>query len=187
MDAHDFLGEIMVNRLSIVLASGAFAGLVGCGGGGGLGSASDAFHASIQASCEKAFDCMGEYDASMHGGQAFADSYGSSVDNCVQQTNALITAFYGASFYSDLDAAVASGNITYNSDDAQVCLDAGSAESCDAFFGQNGATEDLPPECDTSFVGNVGDGDACTMGGSDFECSADGSTCDETSMTCGPG
>jgi len=179
----------MINRLSIVLACGAFAALLGAcgGGGGGFSSASDAFHESIHSSCQKAFDCMGEYDAAMHNNTAFADSYGSSVDDCVTQTNALITQFYGATFFDDLDAAVDAGNITFNGDDAQTCLDAGSAESCDAFFGQNGATEDLPPECDTAFVGTVADGDACEITGTSFECSADGSTCDSTSMTCGPG
>jgi hypothetical protein len=162
--------------------AGAFAA---CGGGGGgFSSGSDAMHAAIRASCEKAFDCMSSYDAAMHNNTAFADSYGNSVDDCVTQTEAFITAFLGANYFDELDASIDAGRVTFNSDDAQTCIDAGSAETCDQYFGQNGATADSPPECDTTFVGTVSDGGDCTI---DQDCATDGDSCDSTTMTCTAG
>ncbi len=159
--------------------------LVACGGDdGGLGSASDAFKASIQASCEKAFACMSSYDAAMNNNTPFAESYGASVSDCVAQTTALINQFLGADYFAKLDASVAAGRVDYNAADAETCLDAGSAQSCDQFFGQNGAMYTPPAACDTAIRGTVATGGTCTI---EEDCSVSADSCDETSMTCMPG
>lgn len=175
----------MINRASILASSSLALMLVACGGDdGGLGSASDAFKASIQASCEKAFDCMASYDPAMNNNTPFASAYGASVDDCVAQTNALIMQFLGADYFTKLDASVSAGRITYNASDAQTCLDAGSAQTCDQFFGQNGATYTPPAACDNAIKGTVATGGTCTI---EDDCAASADSCDETTMMCTAG
>jgi hypothetical protein len=171
-----------MNRLSSILIPVSFALAVGACGGG-ASSPSDALHDSIRSGCQKEFDCMSEYDPAMHNGDAFADSYGSSVDDCVTQTEAFITAFLGANYFDKLDASVDAGRLDFNSDNAAACDDAFAAASCDEIFDQNGATYTQPAVCDTVLVGTVDDGGSCTL---DQECSTSGDSCDGTSMTCMP-
>lgn len=174
----------MIQRYSFVLVSASFALLAACGGddGGSTSSPSAAFNASIQASCDKAFECMSSYDAAMHNGDAFADSYGTSVSNCVSQTKAIITAFLGADYFDKVDASASAGRIMFSSADAATCLAASKAQTCDQFFSQNGATYTPPAACDTALVGTVATGGTCTIGD---DCATEGDTCDETALTCG--
>jgi hypothetical protein len=174
----------MTQRISFILFTAALA-LGACGGddGGSLDNPSDAFNESIRTSCQRAFDCMASYDPAMNNDTPFSERYGTSVDDCIVQTNALIEAFLGPGFAGKLDASVAAGRITYNAADAEVCLAASRALTCDQFFGQNGATATSPPECDTTFVGHVATGAACTI---DLDCAAEADDCDQTSMTCAP-
>jgi hypothetical protein len=159
-----------------------------CGGddgdGGSADKASDAFAESIRTTCEKAFECMSSYDAAMHGGSTFDDRYGTSVDACITQYNALAEAFLGANFAAKLDASVAAGRVMYDAGDAGVCLAAARALTCDQFFEQNGQMEVTPPECDTTFVGTVTTGGTCTI---DFDCASEDDECDSETMTCSSG
>ncbi|MBL8626046.1 MAG: hypothetical protein JNK64_32320 [Myxococcales bacterium] len=168
---------------TLIVASSSLA-LLACGGGDGLDNASDAFKASIQASCEKAFDCMASYDASMNNDTPFAQAYGTSVSDCVSQTTELIMAFLGADYFAKLDASVAAGRVTYDAGDAQACLDASSGQTCDQFFGQNGAVYTPPAVCDTALRGTVATGGTCTI---ENDCAVSADTCDDTTMTCTAG
>lgn len=158
-----------------------------CGGddGGGAGSTvSSGFMAALQAQCDKAFECKDSYDASMHNDKTFESTYGNSSEDCYNKDIALIYGFAGADFFDKLDASQSAGRIDYSPSDTQVCLDAAaSGESCDAFFKQNNATYDAPPECDTAIQGTVATGDACTT---DLDCMVDGDKCSDTNV-CAPG
>jgi hypothetical protein len=172
----------MLSRVSIVLVSAL--ALAACGGDdSSLGSASDAFKESIRASCEKAHSCMSSYDPAMHNGDSFASSYGASADECYNMTLALIQAFLGADYFAKLDASVAAGRVSYNAADAQACLDAGNAQTCDQLFEQNGQDFTPPAVCQTAIRGTVATGGTCTIGD---DCSAAADDCLDN-MTCGPG
>jgi hypothetical protein len=173
----------MIQRYSSILVSASFALLAACGGddGGSTSTPSAAFETSIEASCQKAFDCMSSYDAAMHNGTAFADSYGASVSACVAQTRAFIDQFLGADYLDKLDASASAGRIDFDSADAQTCLDATTGQTCDQFFDQNGATFTPPAACDTALVGTVATGGACTI---DEDCATEGDDCDPATMTC---
>ncbi|MEZ4403738.1 MAG: hypothetical protein R3B06_27185 [Kofleriaceae bacterium] len=158
--------------------------LAACGGGDSLDKPSDAFKASIEASCQKAHDCMASYDPAMNNDTPFAQQYGANVAACVTQTTALIQQFLGADYFAKLDASASAGRISYNGSDAQTCIDAGSAQTCDQFFGQNGATYTPPPACDNAIKGTVATSGTCTI---NDDCATSGDSCDATSMTCSPG
>ena len=166
-----------------IFVSASFALLAACGGddGGSTSTPSAAFTASIQATCDKAFECMSSYDAAMHNGTAFADSYGTSADNCVAQTTALINQFLGADYLEKLDASASAGRIDYNASDAAACLAANSAQTCDQFFEQNGATSVEPAVCNTALVGTVATGGTCTI---DNDCATAGDDCDPETLVC---
>lgn len=168
---------------SLLFASSCALTLVACGGDDGFSKASEAFKASIQAGCQKAFDCMSSYDPAMHNGTAFADSYGTSVDNCVTQTLAFIDQFLPG-YMAKLDASVAAGRIDFNGADAEACINAGKSQTCDQFFEQNGATYTAPASCNTAMVGTVATGGMCTI---EDDCAVDSDNCDDTTMTCTAG
>lgn len=156
-----------------------------CGGddGGGAGSsASSGLQAALHASCDKAFECKDSYDAAMNNDNSFESQFGTSTSNCYDMYVALIQQFLGADYFEQVDASVAAGRIVYSPSDENVCLDAEAAVSCDAFFGQNGATADEPPECDSAFEGTVATGGMCTT---DFDCMVDGDTCTDNVCTAG--
>lgn len=167
-------------KRTLVLAASSVA-LLACGGDDGIDSASGAFKASIQASCEKAFACMSSYDAAMNNDTPFAQSYGTSVSDCVTRTNAILTQLLGADYLTKLDASVDAGRITFDAADAQACLDAGSAQTCDQFFDQNGATYTPPAACGTALAGTVATGGECTI---EDDCALSADTCDDATMTC---
>lgn len=162
--------------------------LVGCGGGGGGdddddapdaaapdsavpdGHASDltvseAFDESVRITCEKAFDCRDSFP-----GQPadFAAAFGNSVEECR-------TMLAADSPVADYVASVEAGRIIYNPDNAATCLDSFEGLACDMFW--DGGVSD--PTCDATFVGQVPDGQACTM---DDDCATDTAFCDTTCM-----
>jgi hypothetical protein len=171
---------MMINRLSIVLSCGVFAMLAGaCGGGGGASSAGDAIHSSYEKICAKAFECKDSFPGTA---DQFTQSFGADEAACV--TNEENDANDAGRGPDDYQAAVDAGNITYNSSDADVCLASFDDLTCDQLWNGTGTT---PPECDTAFEGQVADGGDCLIPDTSDECSADGSFCDSTTMTCTPG
>jgi hypothetical protein len=175
------LGLVLISTMFAVF-TGACGGDDGGGGGGGGGKASDAIKDGIRASCAKAFDCMGSYDASMNGDTAFEDVYGTDEQNCYDMTIALINSFLGADYFDKFDASVEAGRITYNGDDADSCNDAQTSVTCDQFFGQNGQEAPDVPACDTALMGTVATGGACTI--SD-DCASVDDSCDDSGL-CNP-
>jgi hypothetical protein len=145
--------------------------MTACGGP----SASEAFDDAIKATCQKAFDCMSTFPSGQ--GITFDQEFGSSESICE-------TMYSGAATdtKAKLEASISAGRITYNSDDAQVCIDGVKNETCGQFWGTDTYTP--PPECDTAFQGTVADGGTCTI---DDDCATSGSSCTTTTMTCGQG
>lgn len=144
--------------------------LVACGGGkgGGAGSAGSAAQASIEQTCEQAFECEAEFP---DGGTPFEQLFGASVTECIANFSELFDP-------AEVQASVDAGRIIYDAADAQVCLDAREAITCAQFWG----TEmfDPPPECDTSFVGTVQPGGSCTI---EADC-AGGAACNQDTNVC---
>jgi hypothetical protein len=154
---------------SILVVSGFLGTLAACGSP----SVSDSLDDAISTQCAKAFDCMSSFPTDE--GFAFEDLYGSSESACVSN---LETA--SAESKSQYQASVDAGRIIYNADDAQACLDAENALSCDQFW--RGDSPE-PTACDTAFQGTVADGGACTI---DDDCATGSSECDPSTMTCTP-
>jgi hypothetical protein len=139
---------------------------------------SGALKDNIHASCAKAFQCKSAYDPTMHNGQ-FEDNYGTSASQCYDRIYGFVL-FLNPRLFDELDASVKAGRIVYNADDYGVCVSAASAESCDAFFGQNGADPgEEPPECQTWRVPQVKLGGVCTI---DSDCTTD--NCDSDTKRC---
>lgn len=166
----------------IAAACGGDDGGGGGGGGGSLANASDAFKAAFRESCDKAHECKDSYDASMHNGDTFESSWGTSADECYNMTLALIEQYFGANYFDEIDASADAGRIAYDEADAQTCLDAASSVSCDAFFEQNGQTATEDPACDTAIQGTVATGGTCTT---DFDCMSDADSCTDGTCTAG--
>jgi hypothetical protein len=184
----------MMNRLTSFLVPAVMAlGLVAGGGGGGDDAADpdaaaepdsnveppdasggsltieEAFTESIEAMCAKAFECQDSFPGTP---EDFTASYGADEAACFAMYSGYLAA--GAAQYQ---ASVDAGRMTYDPADARTCLDGLAGVTCDQYW--NGNEE--PPECDTTFVGQVADGGTCTM--SD-DCANDTSYCDETTSLC---
>lgn len=144
--------------------------LVACGGGkgGGVGSAGGAAQASLQLTCEMAFACEAEFP---DGGSSFEQLFGTSEADCIERFREVVDP-------AEIQASVGAGRIIYDAGDAQVCLDAREAATCAQFWGTDEL--ELPPECQTAFVGTVQIGDACTI---DADC-ATGGTCNDQTLVC---
>jgi hypothetical protein len=173
----------MIQHIHATSILAAFA-LAACGGSSGPPSRlSNALQDSIHRQCEKAFSCKSSYVAAMHQNDTFEDHYGgATVDACANSLKTLLLTFNGQDFFTKLDASVSAGRIKYNADDYETCLTAGEAQTCDQFFGQNGATAAVPPAaCDTAEVGLVATGGACTI---DQDCAGAADSCDSTAHTC---
>jgi hypothetical protein len=168
----------MINRLKTLFVPAFLAaGLAACGGGGGsISSAGDAFDTALSEGCAKAYECMDSYDDGGTG-ITFEQFYGTSEADCPAHLKMLIG--YDA---ADVQASADAGRITFNADDANTCFDFETGLTCAQFWGTEQV--DTPPECDTYITANTADGEDC---GLDLDCSGDGSTCDDTTMTCGPG
>nr|HEX4314986.1 hypothetical protein [Kofleriaceae bacterium] len=150
--------------------------VAGCGGDPSI---SDLFHDEVSNVCHRVFDCKDQYDASMHTGETFEDyAGGSTVDECV--TNA--DGFLGSAA-DEAQAAVDAKRVKYDGAQAQKCLDAFDAETCDEVLEQNGQTEITPTACAGVFTGLVATGGSCTE---DIDCASDDG-CDGAPMTCGGG
>lgn len=174
----------MIQYIPATSILAAFA-LAACGGGssGPPAKLSDALQDSIHRQCQKAFSCKSSYVAAMHGNESFENHYGgATADACFNSVKTIALTFNGQDFFTKLDASVSAGRIKYNANDYETCLTAGEAETCDQFFGQNGATEMLPAACDTAEVGLVATGGACTI---DLDCAGAVDSCDPTAHTCG--
>lgn len=144
---------------------------------------SNALQESIQRQCQQQFDCKSSYVASMHDNRAFEDYYGgATVDACVNTVTTLILTVNGQDYFTELDASVTAGRVTYNTDDYETCTMALESETCDEVFFQNGAIFTPPAACDTVEVGRVTTGGACTI---DDDCAVAGDGCDPTAHTCG--
>jgi len=177
----------MIHRIhsAMFLASFTLA-IAGCGGGGSSGppaKLSEALLDTIRRHCQKSFDCKSSYVSSMHNNRSFEDYVsGSTVDACVNSVKTLVLTFRGQDYFTKIDASVTALRIDYNPDDYETCLAAVEAETCDQLFHQNGATESLPPACDTIEVGQVPTAGACTLG---EDCAIADDSCDATTNTCG--
>jgi hypothetical protein len=182
----------MIHRIhsSMLLASlcalaGALA-VAACGGGsdGPPSKLSDAFLEGTHRTCQKAFDCKASYVSSMHLNRTFEDYVaGTTVDACANTRKTMVLAANGQDYLTKLDASVTAGRIKYSSTDYDTCVTAFEAQTCDQVFRQNGATSTPPVACDTSEVGQVATGAACTL---DEECATASDSCDSTAQTCGP-
>lgn len=144
--------------------------LVACGGGkgGGVGSARGAAQATLEQTCEMAFACEAEFP---DGGSSFEQLFGTSEAACVAQLEEVFSP-------AEVQASVGAGRIIYDAADAQVCLDAREAMTCGQFWGTD--PFQLPPECETAFVGTVPNGGTCTL---DLDCAGAG-TCNAQTQTC---
>jgi hypothetical protein len=147
--------------------------LVACGGGkgGGAGSAGGAAQASLEQTCATAFECQAEFP---DGGSSFEQLFGTSEAACIAKLEDVFSP-------ADVQASVAAGRIIYDPGDAQVCLDAREAVTCAQFWGTDPLQ--LPPECETAFVGTVPTGGTCTI---ELDC-AGGGTCNDQTQVCESG
>jgi hypothetical protein len=161
--------------------------VVGCGGGGGDDDVSspdaaapdavvpdastsdltvaEAFEESVRITCEKAHECRDSFP-----GQPadFEAEFGTTVDACIAMLST-------DTQQAEYEASVAAGRIVFDPQDAAVCLASFEDITCTELW--NGA--DFAPECETTFVGQVPDGQACTI---DDDCANDTSSCDVTCM-----
>jgi hypothetical protein len=162
----------MIHRLHGLVLTGALAAaLAACDGGGGL-SIPEVFDSIASSTCAKAFDCQDSFPGTA---QQFTDAFGASEAACVD----IVLEDAETDLY---EASVDAGRIVYDADDAQACLDSqdlGSV-SCDDLWAGN--LPEPAPECETTFVGTVPDGEQCTM--SD-DCAGDASSCIDG--VCSPG
>lgn len=146
--------------------------VIACGGGLGGGSASLLVQRSAEQTCAKAFSCMSSFPPDA--GFEFSALFGANQAQCeVTFTNLLEP--------EAVQASVQSGRILFDANDAEVCLAAAEALTCDQFWaGITGETAPPEPaECETAFIGTVGLGETCTI---DQDC-ADG-ICDDRTLTC---
>lgn len=161
--------------LASTLLALALSTAAGCGGGDY--TVADAFDEAITLRCAKAFECKASYAAAPGSTQTFEQQFGASEADCEAMARALIGGALPL-----FEASVSAGRIAYDADDARTCLDAARAETCAQFWGTEPYTE--PAACDTTFVGTVADGGACTL---DDDCKTAGSSCDGTTKVCTPG
>jgi hypothetical protein len=141
-----------------------------CGGDGDGGSTpAQAVTANINQTCSIAFECKDSFPPDL--GFEFADLFGANEAECQATFTEIIDP-------NAVQASVDAGRIIFDSADNDACFAATDAASCDEFW--NG---DAPAACDTSFVGTVADGGACTI--SD-DCAGADSGCDEATLVCGP-
>jgi hypothetical protein len=120
-------------------------------------------------SCAEALSCMAQYPT--NGSDTFADAYGTSQDDCVQNDD-------NVADLGNITAAITKGTIDYDAESASTCLgNMMFPASCTDFF----ANYDYPDACYSALSGNVADGGACTT---DWECSGDNSSC--TAAKCAP-
>jgi hypothetical protein len=183
----------MIDRLTKILIPGFLAiGLAACGGGGDDAADLDAaaadpdanppdpdasvdligqlFEDLVDTICGKAFECEGTFPGTP---TEFTDQFGADEAACITMYTGLI-----ADQVSLYEASVDAGRIAFDNADGQACLAAQAALACDAYWDAPSA-----PECDTTFIGQVADGDACTI---PDDCASDVSGCDGTTMTCTP-
>jgi hypothetical protein len=112
----------------------------------------------VTADCKKAFECKAEYPAMP--GDTFEDTYSATEADCVTDDEDVAD-------LAAIEAAVAAGNITFDSAIAENCLaNLAFPASCSEFF----TTYDYPDSCYDALAGNVADGAACTT---DWECGED--------------
>jgi hypothetical protein len=108
----------------------------------------------IRTECDKAFSCMAEFPASEG---PFADSWGATVDECVEDDDDYI----GRDMIA---AAVTAGRIAWNPTLGASCLaDLAFPATCSAFF----LEYEYPDDCYDALAGQVADGQACSTG---WEC-----------------
>jgi hypothetical protein len=151
---------------------------IACGGGSGDdddATPSEIVTDQLDLFCERAFECMADYptDAPV----AFDDFFQTDVASC--QAN-----FDTISLADEIQASVDAGRIDFDAGDGASCNAFFDGESCVDFWGT--FFDDSPPSpasCDSTFLGNVADGAACTI---DLDCENTDSVCDDTAKTCGP-
>jgi hypothetical protein len=146
--------------------------LAACGGGQGGGGAGAAADRSLTQTCAKAFACEASFPADS--GFEFEGLFGISEAEC--QAN-----FRQVFDPAEIQASVDAGRVIFDAGDADVCLDAAAALTCDEFWGNFTGDNPTPQpaECDTAFIGTVEDGGTCSI---DLDCVND--TCDDSTMTC---
>jgi hypothetical protein len=148
-----------------IFAMFAGAALAACGGGGGGSlSAGEAIEESWSIQCAKIFECRDTFPGE---DADFEAAFGTSEADCVD-----IVAGETEFGPDEVEASIEAGNMTFNADDAEVCLDSFGDIACDDLWTGN---VDSPPECDTAFEGQVEDGGECTL---DEECAESTSFCD---------
>ena len=117
--------------------------------------------------CNEAFKCEDEFPGTQ---TQFDDDWGTSTTDCYSLAD---TDLEGAATQEE----VAKGNIAYDPDAAEQCLEGMTYGSCSNFF-QNGAS--FPDICAQALVGTATKGQPCVV---DYDCEGD-LLCSQNTGTC---